>query len=414
MSKELSGNALSYRITNTRHAKSITRIPESHSLHVGPAACARRHAIKGFETGDDGNLSYLNLDEADLVSGQYEQLIIDAVGALNKALPERPRIYLIWLKCIDDLLGTDDEALSQELHAAYPGQKFALCHIDPIALGGTSLPGMKMQASYYGFLDAGQKRDGGVNLVGSFVPIDPACELHELIRSWDMGPIRQLQACRRYDEYQAMGKSALTMVLGVMCERAAQHMEERLGIPYCQVGPVYDPEAVAANYRAIADAAGKPLPDMTRETEQAHEALRQAARKVAGRPIVIDSSAVAFPFLLAETLIDHGFTISHVMAKRIEDCEVEAKHRLERSHPELSVLRSLGYRSVTGYGIDPTSIVIGDNCARMLALPHHTDIWHDEGFFGFHGIRKLADEIIVATTRKTNWPHLPIPGKEDL
>ena len=413
MSKELSGNTLSYHTANTRHKKDVTRVPGSHSLHVGPSACARRHAIKGFEADDIDNLSFLNLDEADLVSGRYEELIADAVRTLNENLPEKPRIYLIWLKCIDDLLGTDEDALYEELVATFPGQKFAICHIDPIALGGSVMPGMKMQVAYYSFLDSGQPRDGGVNLIGSFVPIDPACEMYSIIDSWDMGPIRRLHDCRTYEEYQAMGRSSLTLVVGFMGELAARSMQDRLGIPYCLAGPVYDPEAVAESYREMAAKAERDLPDLGDELESAHRALLDAAQTVAGRPIVIDSSAVMYPFLLARTLVEHGFTVSHIMARRVEDVELEAKRWLEEEHPEITVFRSFNYQSVIGYDIEVRSIVVGEECARMLGLPHHTDIWHDEGFFGFHGIRKLAGEIAAAAKRETIWPHLFIPGKEE-
>ena len=52
-------SSLTFHTGHNLHSKDTIRIPESHTLHVGPAACARRHAIKALENNDADNMSYL-------------------------------------------------------------------------------------------------------------------------------------------------------------------------------------------------------------------------------------------------------------------------------------------------------------------------------------------------------------------
>ena len=53
-------------------------VPESYQLFVCPFACGRHGAIGAIKQGLKDRLSYLYIDETDIVSGSYEELIVEA------------------------------------------------------------------------------------------------------------------------------------------------------------------------------------------------------------------------------------------------------------------------------------------------------------------------------------------------
>ena len=60
---------LSYSVPEGRRKKRILRIPESQSLYVCPQSCARRQAIRALRNGEADCMAFLQLSQADLVSG---------------------------------------------------------------------------------------------------------------------------------------------------------------------------------------------------------------------------------------------------------------------------------------------------------------------------------------------------------
>ena len=113
-------------------------LPESYQLFVSPAACGRHGAIGAYMQGRKQRVSYLYLEEDDIVSGGYEELIADAAIELLEHLEHAgklPKVLMIFVSCIDDLLGTDHEAIVQTLSEKRPDVRFTFCHMNPISHG---------------------------------------------------------------------------------------------------------------------------------------------------------------------------------------------------------------------------------------------------------------------------------------
>ena len=85
------------------------QVPESYQLFVGPAACMRHIMLSSMELGIDDRISWMMIREEDIVSGSYEQLILQNVDELLGNMNPRPRVFMIFVTCIDTLLGTDHE-----------------------------------------------------------------------------------------------------------------------------------------------------------------------------------------------------------------------------------------------------------------------------------------------------------------
>ena len=116
-------------------------VPEAHLLFVCPSACGRHNAVGASVAGIKHRVSYLFLTEADIVSGDFEQMIVDNVDILFEALPKKPRALLIFTSCLDDLLGTDHEPILAELTRRNPDVKFRHCTMNPISLDSKLPPG---------------------------------------------------------------------------------------------------------------------------------------------------------------------------------------------------------------------------------------------------------------------------------
>ena len=126
-------------------------IPESVELFVCPFACGRHGSISAVKQDLKHRLSYLYVNQADIING-YDELIIPAVEELLETLPQRPKVVLIFVSCLDDLIGTDHEALQEKLAQCFPDVKFRSCHMNPISKGSKTPPAISIQNNIYSLL----------------------------------------------------------------------------------------------------------------------------------------------------------------------------------------------------------------------------------------------------------------------
>ena len=229
-------NALSYYIPHHGRPKISLLVPESFRLNVCPAACGRRVGIRALNNGEADRQAFLTVTEADVISGGYESAIGDAVAQLLGLLSPAPRAFLIYVNCIDDFLGTDEEALLDGLHGRFPGLRFAVCHIDPVAAQDPVPPGARMQDRLYALLEP-FPREESVNLIGNFVSPDPAGELYRVLARMGIPTVRELHALDRYEEFRHMAGARLNLVLMEMGRFAAENMEKRLGRGWMSPSP---------------------------------------------------------------------------------------------------------------------------------------------------------------------------------
>lgn len=378
----------------------ILRVPGSHTLYVGPPSCMRRHAFHAEKYGGRDNISFLFISEEDVVSGGYEELIGHAVADLCSVLKPVPHIFCIAVFCIDDFLGTDEEALLDGLQSRFPDRRFTVEHIDPVTLGSGKNGLMKKKSNLYSFLEPAAEHDNGVNFLGNFVPFEPDCEFLPLLKSFGAGPFRQLFDCRTWEEYQMLARSRLSIVVRAMGEISAEYLEERLGIPYYLFYPGYDAAAIAKGYTDIAGLLGAPAPDFSQELAEIEADAARTRAVLKGRPLALDSSAMLLPFSAARSLLGYGFKVTHIFCShRTFEADIEAESCIRTQHPEISISYSQDYApefSPAGEDI----IAIGSDCAHLLSAGRVIDIWHDEGFFGFHGIHRLFAALRASAEEK--------------
>jgi hypothetical protein len=198
-------------------------VPEAYQLFVCPSACGRHGAIGAKLHGYKDRLSYLYLDEGDIVSGGYEALIVESIGELF-AVIEKPKALLIVVSCLDDLLGTDHEAFLKILREKYPGIKFGVGHMNPLSAEGKLPPAVNIQRSIYGFLEKSKERLPFVNILGCHVPPAPGCELYPFLEALGF-KARHISRCRTFAEYQELSSGSLNLVISPQAKTAAGELK---------------------------------------------------------------------------------------------------------------------------------------------------------------------------------------------
>ena len=123
-------------------------IPECHQLFVCPSACGRHGALGAVQQGFKDRLSYLYLEQSDIISG-YDNAMIEAVGEVLNRLEKRPKGILVFVSCIDDLIGTDGDAVIAELSERFPDIQFRMGHMNPISTDSDEPPLVTTWKSVY-------------------------------------------------------------------------------------------------------------------------------------------------------------------------------------------------------------------------------------------------------------------------
>ena len=404
----MAGN-LEYFIPQHGRAKISLRVPESHSLYICPPACGRRVGLRSIKNGEFDRISFMYLKEADVVTGKYLKLIPQAVEELLEVLDPAPQAFLVYVNCIDDFLGTDETALLHSLQKAFPGQRFVICHINPVAADEKIPPGAAMQNQLYSLLDPADPQtmltEHSVNLIGNYVIPDLAGELYELLRIWGIDTVRHLPNLQTFEEFQKMAAARANLVLMEMGRYAAQKMEERLGIPWLDLRISYSVQEVEEGYRKLAALLGKRPYAADGSAlweaykEKAYAAIRHCADAAGDTPIVVDSSAVSRPFALAKALTGYGFTVCCVfLTHGGKDFDREERLWIEEHCPHTQIIRA-GRYDQAAWNLPPDSILIGYDAAFSAGRQDYVDIRRDETLFGFHGICRLMEMITEVCAR---------------
>jgi len=371
-------------------------VPESYQLFVCPFACGRHGAIGAIDHGIKDRLSYLYIDEADIVSGRYEDLVIEATDELLQVLGYRPRALMIFVSCLDDLLATDHEAFLSVLRAKYPDMRFTVGHMNPIQMGGKVPPHVSVQSKIYGLLDAGKRVQDptSVNIIGNHVPLAPESELVQVLAQHGY-TARQIGTCTTFEDFQMMAASSLNIVVRPTALQAAQQMKQRLGIDYLYAPLTHDTAELDGYYQQLSDLLfeGSELPVQRWRDELADCAL-QVLKAVGDKPISVDYSATNRPFTLAKTLHNMGFAVKEVMANECIPLEADARAWLE-DHTNV-IWYSPTHHTAVDRPHYPEVISIGFESGYYNGSQHMVPLVDCETLYGYHGMHRILEMIDLA------------------
>ena len=366
-------------------------VPESYQLFVCPSACGRHGALGAIEHGNKERLSYLYIDEADIVSGSYEDLILEGVDALLEALEEMPKAMFIFVSCLDDLLGTDHVAILDVLNKKYP-IKFQVGHMNPITNGSKTPPPVTLQRKMYELIEGQGGKAETLNLLGNFVPLEENNELFDVLGQLGIKEIKHISEQKTFKAFEEMGESKYSLVLRPEAKVAAEDMKRHNKINYRFLPVSYDMEVIAEQYKEIIEMINQDVTvDFTAMQEEAKACIEKAKGVIGDFPIIIGNSAVCRPFNLAKALISYGFNVQKVYADDVVSFEKESFEWLKANAPQVEIISALNHNRINRVEEEQDCIAIGYNAAYIEKSKHVVDLIQDEHMFGYRGIVKLMD-----------------------
>lgn len=370
-------------------------VPESWQLFVCPSACGRHGALGAIQHGYKDRLFYLFLDDSDIISG-YDSTIIDGVACVLKKKNRKPRAFLIFVTCIDDLIGTDCDAVIDELQTIYPDIDFCMCHMNPISSDSDSPPFVTMWKNLWSLISyTPAQKENSVNILGAYALKKEDGDLFSVLKILGIDKVNQIQSATSYDAFQRFGAARLNLVMAPASEKGAAAMESKCNIPYMLSPVSYDPDIIEAEYHKLTEKLNQEKLDAIRafiaNQKKKLECFIQETRNCIGSTgIFLDDSALGNPVSLALFLKKNGFHVQGVFLGILDPSDPCFDILRAQDIPVQSVREFTAYNE---YRTDTEAISIGLESAYMTGSRHFVSIYQDQGLYGFSGIITMLDFI---------------------
>lgn len=384
-------------------------VPESYTLFVSPAACGRHGALAARMENRKNSVSYLFLKEEDIVSGGYEDSLIQAAKKLLTHLEKchrMPKVLSIFVSCIDDLLGTDHNALIDELNSIYPQIRFVFFHMNPTSTDTGVPPVVNIQNKIYSLLDVAEEKDGGINIIGNLAPLRSNGEVFQVLKDMGVPYIRHVSQYETFAAYQDMAKSSLNIVVSPTGKYAATQMDKKHGISYELAFTSFQTECIRETYEKIAENINSSCPDLTDYEAEAKKALDEAARILNDMPVIIDGEAIARPFDLAKALLQAGINVKVVFEQKLIPSDKENYEWVMEHYPDITVLQPQNPKVTVLEKYTEECLSIGYSAAYITGAKHVVDIIGQHGLYGYQGIIDLTDMMKKAAQETTDLKQL--------
>lgn len=225
----------------THYAKLI---PESHCIFVMPPGCARILRLSAIEEGISNRFTMFNLEPADIIDGGVEEILLDAAHATLERLTrmgQRPKIFCVFVSCVDSFIGTDHTYVLEQLRREAPDVIFLDLAVDPINRD-TLPPLVRLHNQVTDLFEKTETRRT-VNWLGSHLPANQEDPLPPRLEERRITSIH-LSDCPDLDALRMMGNSAANVVAKAVALPAARRLKARLGIPYYNLVNPQDPESM--------------------------------------------------------------------------------------------------------------------------------------------------------------------------
>ena len=359
-------------------------IPESHILFVCPVSCARIISLNAVKDGYKDRISVLALTEDDIVSGSYEEKTIAGALELLGALTPRPKALILYVSCIDAMLGNDHTFQTEEIMRQYPDVNCFVLKMCPITRYSGDLPLVALQHDMYEPLPKEKvPREKIVAFLGSNIAYSEDCELIRLLKDNGYRPLH-IQAASSYEDYLAVRASSLNLCLMPFASSAGKMLMERFETPMLPYFAKYDFAAIRATLEALAGALSLPLPDLDRMEAETKAYLTEIAGKIHGTPLVIDSTATLFPNDLKKTLESCGFSVRRIYADDIH-----------RTPPDVDS-GSIVLPAKRAYKKQEDVIALGMAASSFEGAKMTAGLFYDNGWWGYDGLKRMGDAILQA------------------
>jgi len=327
-------------------------------------------------------------------------LIPEAVAELLKTLEKKPKVLMIFVSCLDDLLGTDHESILAVLREQHEDVRFTFCHMNPITLDTDNPPPVNIRRKMYGLLEPLEGKMRQVNLIGNPVQIRPESELFAFLQAMRIQQVNHIAQFGTFEAYRQMAAAKWNLVTAPPGVKPAMDMKERLDIDFELAYANYREEDILNTYERLMDKLADKENvrfDLEPYQRKARQAVMEARAAVRDRPVFIDDTSVIFPFAAARALIEAGFHVAGIFARTVGEAEKKHADWIHDHMPEIQILNPIGYDIPSRIGVFPEdSIAIGFEAAYVTRSRHVYGLVNNEGNFGFDGLVRLMEGIVHA------------------
>ena len=356
-------------------------IPESRILFVCPVSCARNICLNAVKGGYKDRINVLALTEDDIVSGNYEEKTIEAACHVLDTVEPRPKALILYVSCIDAMLGNDHSFQTQEIMDRYPDVNCFVLKMCPITRFSGDLPLVALQHDMYAPLpEETIPQENIVAFIGPNIALHPDNELVQILEDGGYR-VLHIQACDSYEDYLRVRAAKLNMCLMPFGKTACEMLQKRYGTPFLPYMARFDFAAIRMTITKMCGMLGIALPDLDAMEQQTRDVLRSCAESIGDTELVIDSVATLFPDALRETLVSCGFKVRRVYADDVSRQAPDA----DSGHIRVPVERS--------YGDTENVLAIGMAASSFEGADKTVDVFYDNGEWGYYGLRKLAERI---------------------
>ncbi|MGD6731112.1 MAG: nitrogenase component 1 [Pleomorphochaeta sp.] len=369
-------------------------IPQSYQLFVCPFACGRHGAIGAIQQGLKNRLSYLYLSQSDIIDG-YEDLIVDTMPSLISQLDEEIKVILVFVSCLDDLIGTDTISLKDRLNEKYPKYTFQICHMNPITGDTKSPPMVTIQKNIYELLDNKKTNPNLIVTLGNFEALNDDNDLKSFLKANHFN-LLHISETKSFEEFKDLASSRLNLVIAPSGVLAAKHLKNKLNIPYLFLPTSYSLDEIAQQYNEISTFLDIDVNKLYFEEKKqiALSYINEALDKVKNRNIVVANSATNRVFSLSLALLKYGFNVTTIYAQSCPKIELNSKEIIENNYPNISIKQVLHHTLILGKDKDPQCVAIGIEGAYATNSKFPVQAEGDHKMYGYQAVISLMKSII--------------------
>ncbi len=228
----------------THYAKLL---PESHCVFIMPPGCSRILRLSSIEEGVSQNFTMFHLEQSDIINGSIESILIEgSIHTINRLseLGRRPKIFAVFVSCVDSFIGTDHDYVMTELNAFAPDIQFLDLAVDPINRD-TLPPLVRLHHALTDLFvqDVSIAPLRRANWLGHYLRPDSENALRCALEQRGIASIHPLD-CTTSDALRDMGNSLVNIVASPVALPAARKLKERFNTPYFNLVNPADPEAI--------------------------------------------------------------------------------------------------------------------------------------------------------------------------
>lgn len=376
-------------------------LPESHQVFVCAQSCLRGVVLSAAELNDSHRFSTISVDEASVLEGNCEEIIIEGVTHILEEIPSLPRALLLFTSCIHHFLGTDMKMVFGELDRRFPQVGFVQCWMNPIMRKTRMAPDPFMRKQLYSLLKPADICEKQVNIIGSNLAVRRSSELYGILEDNGFN-LTDICTCRNYDDYENLASGCINIVIHPLGRPSATELKARLGQPWVYLPVSYDWDEIGEQGKCLADLLELDVETIWRKEKlwkirlDCEDRMWRLSGSLNGWSVVIDYTASSRPLGMAKMLIRCGFKVERVYADTISAEEEKTLEWLKQYYPHMHICPTVYHKMAvlprTLYEEREGKVLaIGQKAAYFTGTPHFVNMVEDGGLYGYGGILELAE-----------------------